>query len=126
MAGFSGKDGFVESGSTRLAQITKWDFSPKSNNPAWASSDTPGQKSRVGGVKDSSGSFDFKVDDTSPAYGVLTAGSTVTLKLYTTTGKYFTVPAIIDDMKFGVDVAGGDAVSGSASFSQTATITYPS
>jgi hypothetical protein len=126
MAGFSGKDGYVESGSTKLAQITKWDFNPKSNNPAYASSDTPGQKTRIAGVKDSSGSFDFKVDDTSPAYGVLTPGSTVTLKLYTTTGKYFTVPAIIDDMKFGVDIDGGDTVSGSASFSQTAAVTYPS
>lgn len=126
MAGFSGKDGYVESGSTKLAQITKWSMTCSSNNPAWSSSDTPGQMTRVAGVKDAKGSFDFKVDDTSPAYATLYAGSTVTLHLYTTTGKQFVVPAIIDDDKYDCDVSGGDAVSGSMSFSQTAAITRPS
>ena len=126
MAGFSGKDGYVESGSTKLAQITKWSLTLSSKNPEWSSTDTPGEMTRDDGVHDAKGSFDFKVDDTSPAYGVLQRGSKVTLHLYTTAGKQFVVPAIIDEEKYDDDISGGEAVSGSMSFSQTAAITYPS
>ena len=126
MAGFSGQNGKVLSGDTTLAQITKWRYNPKSNNPAWASSSAPGQKTRVAGVKDSNGSFDFMEDDTSPVRATLTPGSLVTLKLYEDATRFFTVPAVIDDLSFETDINDGGPVSGSANFSQTAAPTYPS
>jgi len=126
MAGYSGKDGMVYSGDTKIAQITKWSLTCTSKNPEYSSSDAPGQTTRVAGVKDAKGSFEFKCDDTSPAYSTIQNGGTYTLKLYLNATKYLTVPAIIDDEKFDVDISGGETVSGSASFSQTAAITRPS
>lgn len=126
MAGYSGINGMVYSGDTKLALITKWDATMSANNPSYSSSDTPGQMTRVVGVKDAKGTFEFKVDDTSPVHSTLVNGSTATLKLYLNASKYFTIPAIMDDIKYSVDISGGDTVSGSGSFSQTAAVTFPS
>ncbi len=126
MAGYSGKDGYVELAGVKAAQITKWDLTCSAKNPEWSSSDTPGQMARVLGVKDAKGTIEFKVDDTSPFYSAAQAGAALTLKLYLTAGKYFTVPAILDDEKYSVDINSGETVSGTASFSQTAAVTYPS
>lgn len=125
MAGQSGKDGKVLAGATQLAEITKWTFNPKSNNPAWASSDSAGYKKRVAGVKDGGGSIEGKFDSSSKFYTLVAEGDEVTLKLYLDATRYYSVPAIIDDYSLTVDMDTGDVVGWSANFSTNGAWTEP-
>lgn len=125
MSAISGKNGKVLAGAVTLAEITGWTFNPTSNNPSWSSSGTSGHKTRVAGVKDGSGSFDFKYDDADELWDTLEEGDTVTLNLYLNASKYFVVPAIIDGISYEVDINDGEMVGGSADFSKTAAHTNP-
>ena len=55
----------------------------------------------------------------------LTEGTSATLKLYLNATIYFTVPAIIDDVSYEVDINDGDVVGGSANFSCNGARTNP-
>ena len=125
MAGISGQNGKVLAGATTIAEVTGHNFTRRSNNPAWGSSSIPGEKQRVPGVKDSSGSIDFKYDPDDPVPAVLDAGDTVTLYLYLNATVYHTVPAVIDEISYETDVDEGGIVGGSFSYSQTAAPTLP-
>ncbi len=125
MAAYSGQNGKVLVGSTTLAEITGWKFDPSVFVDVWASSTSPGFKKRLAGVKDATGSFDFKVDDTSEQWDTFDEGDSVTLKLYLDGTKFFTVPAIIDKLSFAVDINDGPAVTGTATFGSNGTYTYP-
>lgn len=128
MAAYSGQNGKVVSGSTTVAEVTKWAFDPKCNISKWASSTTPGYKKGVAGVKDGGGSFDFKLDDTTPQYessgGGIYEGESMTLKLYLTASLYLSVPAYIESVHFEVDMDSGDVVGGSATFTSNSTYSY--
>lgn len=124
MAGESGQLGKVLSGSSQIAEVTGWSFNPTANNPSWASSTVPGFKQRVAGVRDSTGSFDFKYDTSSKIWGTVKEGDLVTLKLYLNNSDIITVPAVIDSLTVEVDINDGDVTGGTCTFSQTAEITY--
>jgi hypothetical protein len=125
MAGISGKDGSVLVASTPVAEITKWTFNAKSNNPAWASSDSAGYKKRVAGVKDGSGSIEMKYDPSNSFLAQADVGTSATLKLYINATKFFSVPAIFDSYDFEVDLDDGDVVGVSADFSANGAWTNP-
>jgi hypothetical protein len=125
MAAYSGKNGLVKSGSTQLAEITGWKLSTKSNNPAWNSSTSSGSKKRVAGVKDGSGSFDLKVDDSDEIYDTLVEGDSVTLNLYLNATKFFAVPALIDNIDYDVDINDGEVVAATVAFSTNGAWTKP-
>lgn len=126
MAAQSGKGGKVVSGSDQIAHVTKWSFEGTSNNPAFASSDTDGQKTRVPGVQDSSGSLDFIFDFANIITSMLDRGSEVTLKLYKYGTSYIEMPAIVDSISYDTDINDGEPVSGTLTFSQTAAYTNAS
>ena len=127
MATFSGKDGLVKIGGTTLAEITNWNLTTTSSNPSYASSATSGHKTRVAGVKDFSGSIEYKIDAADPISGDFKDGDSVTLLLYLNATDFFSCPSMIDDQQWGgVDIDDGEVVGGSASFSATAALTYPS
>lgn len=137
MSGFSGKGGKVKVGSTAIAEVTKWNFKPTSNNPSWGSSSSNGYKKRVAGVKDGSGSFDVKIDRSSLFLATVKEGDEVTLNLYLEThfdnatppvedSKYYIVPAIIDSVDVNVDVDNGEPVSATIEFSSNGAWTNPS
>lgn len=123
--GVSGQFGDVKIGSTQVAETCKWNFSPKSNNPAYASNKTGGYKARVAGIKDGSGSIDGKYDPAEPIMAVLDVGTEVTLKLYLTATVFYSVPSIIDTLKINVDIDTGDIVSWTADFSTNGAWTNP-
>ncbi len=126
MAAQSGKNGNVVSGSDDIAHVTNWTWNPSSNNPDWASSDTSGYKKRVAGIKDGTGTVDFKYDFTDRIHSTLDVGSEVTLKLYLNATDYFSVPAIVDDISYEVNINEGDVVGGTLTFSQNGEWTNPS
>ena len=131
MATFSGKDGLVKIGGNAIAEITSWTMTVTSNNPSHASSSTGGGKTRNAGVEDFSGSIDYKIDATDPqsaeASSAFRPGGKVTLELYLNAIDFFSAPSILDDQTWGeVDVDEGETVPGSATFSRTGTLVYPS
>lgn len=124
-AGFSGKDGTVKIGSTDVCEIRNWKFNPKSNNPKYASNKTSGYKRTVAGVKEATGSMSGAWDNANDFLAVVDVGTDVTLKLYTNTTKFFSVPAVIDDVSVNVDVDNGEIVGWDANFSSNGAWTNP-
>ena len=120
----SGKNGKVTVASTDIGDVTKWSLDLESNNPAYASNSTSGVKKRVAGVKDSSGSIEYKLD--SAAALPLAAGDTVTLKLYINASKYYQGDVIIDKVGVVTDIDTGEIVAQTAQFSGNGAWTPPS
>ena len=102
----SGKNGTVEFDGTTILDATSWSITQTSNNPAFGSTDTQGHKTRVGGVKDNTGTFNAKYNGAIPldagdsGDGVFTVDGTAT----------YTVPIIIDQIALEVDMDDGDVV----------------
>lgn len=120
MAALSGKDGNVTIDAGSVADIINWKWDRSSNNPAYASSDTGGTKTRVAGVKDNSGSFDCVAQDASDDDLPLAVGTLVTLLLETVSGdvvQAYTVPAAIDKVSVEVDPDDGSLVVYKVDFS---------
>lgn len=124
-AGFSGKDGTVKIGSTDICEVRNWKFNPKSNNPKYASNKTSGYKRTVAGVKEATGSISGAWDNANDFLAVVDVGTDVTLKLYTNTTKFFSVPAVIDDVSVNVDIDNGEIVGWDANFSSNGAWTNP-
>lgn len=124
-AGFSGKDGTVKIGSTDVAEIRNWKFNPKSNNPKYASNKTSGYKRTVAGVKEGSGSMSGAWDHAIDFLSVVDVGTSATLKLYTDSTHFFSVPSVIDDCSINVDIDNGEIVSWDSNFSTNGAWTNP-
>ena len=120
MAAFSGKNGKVIQGVTDIVDTMGWTLSLVSNNPAYASNATAGHKTRVVGIADNNGTFTFAVQS---AAAEITQGQAVTLKLYMNATKFWTVPAVIDNVPYNTDINEGGIVTATASFSATAVAT---
>jgi hypothetical protein len=106
MAVISGKDGKVMIGAATVADITYWTFATSAQNPAYASSATAGHRKRVGGVKDGGGLIRGKLD----------LADAVTEDLN---------EALIDRLRFEVDIDSGDVVGWEAEFSTNGAWTKP-
>jgi hypothetical protein len=128
--GISGIRGDVLTGTgtpVQVAEVTKWNFNPKSNNVAWHSNRTGGYTARAAGNRDGSGTVEGKwspitADMVLPA---LKEGANVTLNLQIISTQKYVVPAIIDGFKIGVDLDTGEAVGWSADFSTNGAWTDP-
>ncbi len=124
MSAYSGKSGKVEIGATTVAHLTGWTLNATSNNPAFASSETAGAKTRIAGVKDANGTMTGKLDDTSSQDALLAEGATGTAKLYTDATRYIEVDVIIDTLRITVDVDEGDIITFAAQYSATGAVDY--
>ena len=107
MAKISGKNGKILVGNTTLPAIRKWTFDFKSNNPQFATSDAPGHKVSVGGVKSGTVSFEAVLDDGNVIYENYKPGQEVTLKLYENATRFWTVPVRIEGIKGEADINDG-------------------
>jgi hypothetical protein len=123
--GISGRNGDVLIGSTSVAEIMKWNFNPKSNNPAYASNKTGGYKQRVPGIKDGSGSLDFKLDPVNTIWATMDVGQEMTLNLLIVGTQKYVVPSIVDDLKLSVEIDTGEVVGGTIGFSTNGAWTNP-
>lgn len=129
MATFSGKDGKISDGSGDLADITRWTFTRTSNNHAYGSSSSSGFKRRVAGVKDGSGSIVglIQVGAAPP----VAEGDEVTLQLFEDKNAagsqpYWSVPAVIEQVRIEVDIDDGTPVGFTADFTTNGAWTEPS
>jgi len=111
MAILSGKNGTLLISSTEITPVSNWRLRITSDNPNYAANDTGGWKKRAAGVRDSSGSFEVKVDDAGNC--PVEQGDSITLKLHVDDngGNYYQVPAVIDRIEVEVDINEGRIVA---------------
>jgi len=117
MAILSGKNGTLYISSSEITPVSNWRLQITSDNPNYAANDTGGWKQRAAGVRDSSGSFDVKVD--SGGNCPVEEGDSITLKLHVdeTGNNYYEVPALIDRIEVEVDINEGRIVAYGLDFS---------
>ncbi len=123
MAIESGKDGKVLIGATPIADITRWEFNKEALTSRYASSSTGGFKKTVPGVKAGSGTIEFKWDGA--AASPIVEGASATLKLYTNSSEFFSVPAVIRSFRLKVDIDTGEVNAGVAAFESDGAWTEP-
>lgn len=103
--------------------VTQWDLTIVSDNKSYAANDTAGWKKRVAGIKDSRGSFVIHVDSTGNA--PVSEGDSITLKLHidNSGNNYYTVPAMIDEIKTNCNINAGNIIALQITFSGNGALT---
>jgi hypothetical protein len=116
MATVSGQYGSIKIGSSNLVECMNWTFDRKAAEHAYASCNTGGYKKRIAGTKDGTGTIRGLQDSADPIENYIIEGSSVTLRLYWTAAKYYSVPAIVNSLKTEVDIDDGAPVPWDADF----------
>lgn len=116
MAAVSGQYGKIMIGGSNLTECMFWSFDRTAAEHAYASCSTSGYKTRVSGSKDGSGSLKGMQDPSDPIEGYIIEGAQVTLKLYYTATKFYSVPAQITKLHIENDVDDGAPVPWEADF----------
>jgi len=125
MTAVSGQYGQIQIGSSDVTECTYWSFDRMANEQTYASCATEGYKKRVPGVKDGSGSLKGFQDPTDPIETYFEEGDLVTLKLYYTATKFYSVPAMITKLHVETDIAEGALVPWEADFGCNGAWTLP-
>lgn len=107
----------VKLGANFVPDVTKWSLNPKSENQAYASSDTAGWKKRLAGQKDMSGSFECKCSDSTRLETICKPGATYAAELYYDQTLKHAGSLIVDDIAYEVDIDGGAIVAATVNFS---------
>jgi len=116
MAAVSGQYGQIQIGSSDVTECTKWSFKRSAGEQAYASCATGGYKKRVAGTKDGGGSLEGFQDPDNAIETYFEEGDLVTLKLYYTASKFYSVPAMITGLDVECDIQEGGLVPWSAEF----------
>jgi hypothetical protein len=117
MAVLSGKNGTIHLDGSPIAPVSNWRLAVTSSNVDYVANDTGGWKCRAPGPRDSSGSFQLKVDDGGQC--PVAKGDAVTLDLHVdqTGDNYYSAAAIIDKIEVEVDIGAGKIVAYAVEFS---------
>lgn len=126
MTTVSGQYGKIVIGSSNATECSYWSFDRTAAEHAYASCATGGYKKRVAGTKDGSGSLRGFQDPTNPIESFFVEGSSVTLKLYYTAAKFYSVPAMITRLHTECDIDDGAVVPWEADFGADGAWTLPS
>ena len=116
MATMSGQYGKVLIGSSSVVEVMKWSFARSVPDNPHGTSATAGYKKRTAGTKDGSGSLNGLQDPSDPVEGYFEEGDIVTLKLYDSASRFFSVPAMISKLDTECDIDDGAPVPWSADF----------
>jgi hypothetical protein len=126
--GVSGQYGDCRIGASELLETTKWEFAGKSTNAKYNSNKTGGFKRTIPGVKEGSGTLTGVLDPTNPIesqFGAsIAGGAVVQLKLYTTAVSYYSMQAVIGEVKTMVDIDTGAIIGWTATFDADGAWTY--
>ena len=123
MARFSGKDGTLFLTAVETTGITNWKLDKTSDNKAYHANDSGGAKSRVAGVRDSTGSFEQKANDAGNI--PVDEGDIVDVELHVddSTLNYFSGSVIIDKIAVDTDIDDGEILSYIVDFSGNGLLT---
>jgi len=121
MAVASGRGGTVSIGSA-LANVTSWSYSASANTSAWGSNDTDGYKDRVYGVKEASGSVEFKLA-TAGGFPADVGTAAVAITLSDGDGTRFSGNCFVDSISVELDADSGEVVGGTIEWSSDGSFT---
>lgn len=125
MAAVSGQYGKIVIGSSNVVECMGWSFKRAPSIKPYASCATSGYKKRVVGTREGSGNLKGMQDPSDPIENFFVDGSSVTLKLYYTAAKFYSVPAIIESLDIDVDIDDGSPVPWAADFGTDGGWTLP-
>jgi hypothetical protein len=125
MAAVSGQYGKIAIASSTVTECTYWSFDRMANDQSYSSCATAGYKKRVAGVKDGSGNLKGFQDPSNAIETYFEEGDLVTLLLYYTASKYYTVPAMITKLHVEADIGEGALVPWEADFGINGAWTLP-
>lgn len=111
MSAFSGKDGTVLIGEKAVNEVTKFTIESKANVGKWGSNLSGGHKKALAGVREKTGTVEFKIPEGGSAE--IDDGDEVTLHLKPDGSADQTGLAVIESVSIDVDVDTGDPVGGS-------------
>jgi len=125
MAYLSGKNGTLKLGGNAVAHIRNWTIDDTSNNPTFATNATSCAKTRIAGVKDSTGTFEYVIDDGAGSVP-LVSGSTATAQFHIdgTDSNYYECGIIIDSAGNGADINDGGEVVVTYNWGGTSVLQY--
>ena len=127
MANISGKGGNVLIDATSLVAIREWsaDYNIATYDSTAFADTAPTHKSTITGLKNMTGSFSgHMTDGDTGTLGVLTVGSSYTLKLETDGTDYYECTAFITDISNSVSVTGEATVTASFQSSGDVTVSF--
>lgn len=111
MSAVSGKDGTVLIASGAVNEVTKFTMSSKAHVGKWGSNLSAGHKKALAGVRERTGTVEFKVPEGGSAE--MEDGDEVTLTLKPDGSASVSGLAVIEEVSIEVDVDTGDPISGS-------------
>ena len=117
----SGKDGSVEVDGSAVLESRKWTLKRTSDNKEYASTETGGNKKRVAGIKDWSGSIDCYAPEGADV--TISEGQAITVTLKKDATHSYAGPAIVDDIDVETDIEGGELTGVSIAFSGNGALT---
>lgn len=128
MSATSGQYGKIMIGSSNLVECMGWTLNRSTQTHSYASCSTTGgdgrkYKKRVTGPRDATGTIKGLQDPSDPIENYISDGSSATLKLYWTASKFYTVPAVIENLRVEVDIDTGAPVPWEADFGADGEIT---
>ena len=119
----SGMDGNVYVDSVAVADITRWSLSETHRAAEYKSNDTEGGTKRVAGYTDWSATFEYVLPDAGKqAFAV---GDSITVKLETATGAFYTGTCFVEDLSVDVDVEGPGVIRGTCAVAGDGALTPP-
>lgn len=110
MAAASGQYGQILADGSSLQECTEWTLTEEIAEHAYASCETSGWRQRVAGTKDVSGTCAGIFDPDDPIHDYVEISDSVTLKLYFTTAKYHSVPAIVNNIETNLNIEEGEII----------------
>jgi hypothetical protein len=116
MATASGQYGKVAIASSNIVEVMKWTLELSVPDHPHGTSATSGYKKRTAGTKDGTGSIEGLQDPADPVTTYIEPGDSVTLLLYESAAKFWTVPALITKLAMDVDIDDGAPVSWNSDF----------
>ena len=123
MAVISGKDGTLYITDVETTPVINWKLDKTSDNKAYHANSSAGSKERVAGVKDSTGSFEVKTDNTSNCPVDEGDGVTIELHVDDTDTNYYSVPCLISKVAVSVDIDTGEIVAYAIDFEGNGVLT---
>lgn len=121
MAAVSGHYGKIKIGSSNMVECMGWTFNRTATTHPYRSCSSAGTDlkiytKRVTGGSDGTGNIKGLQDPSDTIESMITEGSSVTLLLYWTASKYYSVPSVIAKLNVECDIDGGGPVPWDADF----------
>ncbi len=125
MPRISGKDGFLDYGTSNYSDVRRISVNTEANIPEFGTSETGGHKDSVTGVKRFDASADLVLNTDDAPYVPFRVGDTLTLLVHENTNRRWSFPVRVKSIGSEIDIDDGGEVTIAITFSPAGAWTYP-